>query len=160
MLSLSLFKGRSPPAEAQGSLPRKRGELGPGGSQGDAGTLLQSELGCHPCRLSSAFTSPGARTGHSQAETAAPQHVRGKQFIFLPQLLMGGKYKMSLGSSADELFTAMGETHNGRNELPERQALEDMLTKAEQFSETKVKVRSGESLQGLLLKNKHHHHHS
>lgn len=41
------------------------------------------------------------------------QHVHGKQFIFLPQLLTGGKNKMSLGRSTDELFTEMKKIHNG-----------------------------------------------
>lgn len=72
----SLLKDRSPPAKAQGCLPRTKGEPGPGSSRGGLGVLLQNELGCHWCWLFSTFTSPGARTGHSQAKrrqhTACP----------------------------------------------------------------------------------------
>lgn len=41
------------------------------------------------------------------------QHVRGKQFIFLPWLLTGEKNKTSSGRSTDELYTEMKKIHNG-----------------------------------------------
>lgn len=75
--------------------------------------LSQTALGCYRDRLFSALTSPGARTGHCRLRDGSTQHVRGKQFIFLPQSLTGGKNKTSLGSSTDELFTEMKKIHNG-----------------------------------------------
>lgn len=71
--------------------------------------LLQNEHGCHPCWLL-VHSPPLEREKDTlRVRDSSTQHVRGKQFIFLPQLLTGGKHKMSLGSSADELFTATGK---------------------------------------------------
>lgn len=67
---------------------RKQGELGTGGSQGEA-MLSETALGCHWPQSLSAVTFPGARTDTVRLRESSTQHVRGKQFIFLPQLFMG-----------------------------------------------------------------------
>lgn len=96
MFFLSLLKDRSPPAKAQGSLLRKRGELGPGSMGGEGG-----HLACF-YKMNLAVTSAGYLVHSPPLEReqdtlklrdGSTQHVRGKQFIFLPQLLTGGNIK-------------------------------------------------------------------
>lgn len=69
-------QGQITSSESTGLSAEDEGRAGARQQPGELGMLLQNELGCHWCWLFSTFTSPGARTGHSQAKrrqhTACP----------------------------------------------------------------------------------------
>lgn len=69
-------QGQITSSESTGLSAEDEGRAGARQQPGGLGVLLQNELGCHWCWLFSTFTSPGARTGHSQAKrrqhTACP----------------------------------------------------------------------------------------
>lgn len=79
------------------------------------------------------------------------QHVRDKQFIFLPQLLTGEKNKPSLGRSTDELFTEMKEMHHGRN-VYEASMLGISSLKHSNSEQNKIKGGDGGSRTDRFLK--------
>lgn len=55
--------------------------------------LLQKALGCPGCWLSSASPPLEGEQDTLRLKEGSTQHVRGKQFITLPQLLTGGNIK-------------------------------------------------------------------
>lgn len=69
-------QGQITSSESTGLSAEDEGRAGARQQPGGLGMLLQNELGCHWRWLFSTFTSPGARTGHSQAKrrqhTACP----------------------------------------------------------------------------------------
>lgn len=93
---LSLLKDRSPPAKAQGTLPSAETEgreRRPGSSQGKLACFYKMHLAVAGAGYL-VHSPPLEREQDTlRFRDSSTQHVRGKQFIFLPQLLTGGNIK-------------------------------------------------------------------
>lgn len=125
-------RSRTGPPRASAGGAGKQGGLGTGGSQRECACLQKPRQAVTGTSYLVHSPPPEREQDTVRLRDGSTQHVRGKQFIFLPQLLTGVKIKRH------EVEAQMNYSQRRRKrttaEPSGRQAYEDKFTKAKQFT--------------------------